>query len=246
MSRHTDESSMSGPNRTQQIPESTAARLAACLRALTNLPDDGWICSRELAESIGVDPATVRRDLSLLGTHGVRGVGYVVGTLTRQITSVLGSHRIHPVVLVGTGNLGHALAGYSGLAAHGFEVRVLLDDDPAVIGTEVPVARVDASAKGAATERVVVRDIADAATVLADEVIEIGIIATPVAAAQQAADVLVGCGIGSILNFAPCILDLPPEVHVRKVDVGLQLQLLAFHQTHRGAAAVRPFRRSGS
>lgn len=197
------------------IPEATASRLLGYLRVLNEYSFGRIVCSRDLALAAGVDAAKLRRDLSFLGNYGIRGVGYDAATLAAEISTALGAHTANRVALIGVGNLGQALAGYSGFAGHGFRLVALFDADPAIVGGTVA--------------GLTVHDIADAATVLADCRATIGIIATPAEPAQRLADLLAGAGIRSILNFAPCLLEVPDDVHLRQVDLGLELQLLAFH-----------------
>lgn len=205
------------------IPEATVARLAGYLRVLSGTGDtdaDTIVSSEELASLAGVNPAKLRKDLSYLGSHGTRGVGYHVGTLIDALERALGAHEVHPVALVGVGHLGSALAGYPGFSGRGFPIRVLLDSDPGKIGTTVG--------------GLPVTDIADAATACRAERVTIGVIATPEPAAQQVADVLVDAGVRSILHFAPRRLVLPDDVKLRRVDLALELQMLAFHESRRG------------
>lgn len=206
-------------HRPRQIPEATASRLLGYLRVLTEYSDARTASSQDLAAAAGVDAAKLRRDLSFLGSYGVRGVGYDVATLIDEISRALGAHTAHRVALVGVGNLGHALAGYSGFAGHGFQLVALFDIDPQLVGTIAAGHRV--------------HDITDVATVVVSERVSIGIIATPADAAQQVADSLVEAGVRSILNFAPCQLELGDDVNMRQVDLGLELQMLAFHEARR-------------
>jgi redox-sensing transcriptional repressor len=212
--------------RARTIPEATVARLAIYLQILTALGGrEGerpmTISSEELAESAGVNSAKLRKDLSFLGSYGIRGVGYEVGTLVEEISRILGAHRAHRVALVGLGNLGQALAGYPGFAGRGFLISALFDADPDRVGREVAGRTIE--------------HIGDAAAVCRSRGVTIGVIATPASAAQQVADILVSAGIRSILNFAPGVLVVPPDVEVRQVDLSLELQILAFHETHRAA-----------
>ena len=210
--------------RARTIPEATVARLAIYLQILTALSaSDGrpptTISSEELAESAGVNSAKLRKDLSFLGSYGIRGVGYEVGTLVEEISRILGAHRAHRVALVGLGNLGQALAGYPGFAGRGFLISALFDADPERVGREVagrPIEHID-----------------EAVDVCRSRGVTIGVIATPASAAQQVADILVSAGVRSILNFAPGVLVVPPGVDVRQVDLSLELQILAFHETRR-------------
>lgn len=223
-------------DRVRDMPEATASRLHHYSRVLTELSGragpgpvaSSTINSQDLAAAAGVDAAKLRRDLSFLGSHGVRGVGYDIVTLTDEISRALGAHTAHRVALVGLGNLGQALAGYSGFAGHGFALVALFDIDPQIVGRTDPATSL------------MVHDIADAATVLTDIRATIGIVTTPARAAQSAAERLIAAGIGSILNFAPCLLDVPDGVHVRQVDLGLELQMLAFHEARRVDAATSP------
>lgn len=201
------------------------ARLAGYLRVLAAGVPDGIISSEALAVAAGVNSAKLRKDLSYLGSHGTRGVGYEVATLTGEIERTLGAHDIYPVALVGVGHLGSALAGYGGFTGRGFPITVLLDSDPAKIGTTVA--------------GMVVRDIADAPAACRAAAVTIGVIATPESAAQAVADVLVTAGVRSILNFAPGRLDLPADVELRRIDLALELQMLAFHESRRGRSTAR-------
>lgn len=210
----------------REIPEATVARLAVYLRILTARPAaaDGIVSSAELARVAGVKPAGLRKDLSFLGSYGTRGVGYDVETLIELIRRTLGAHQAHRVALVGLGNLGQALAGYAGFAGRGFVISALFDSDPAKIGRAIAGRPV--------------HDIVDAGAVCAAESITIGIIATPEGSAQEVAEILVGSGVRSILNFAPVVIAVPAEVEVRRVDLALELQMLAFLQTRRATGAV--------
>src|SRR5881409_3689545 len=122
--------------RGRSIPEATVGRLPVYLRALVDIAESGatTVSSEALAEAAGVNSAKVRKDLSHLGSYGTRGVGYEVQELVGHISTVLGLSQRWSVVLVGVGNLGHALAGYGGFASRGFRIAGLLDADPARVG----------------------------------------------------------------------------------------------------------------
>ncbi len=215
--------------RARTIPEATVARLAVYLQILTGLRHgDGeqplTVSSEELAESAGVNSAKLRKDLSFLGSYGIRGVGYDVGTLIEEISHTLGAHRAHRVALVGLGNLGQALAGYPGFAGRGFVISALFDSDPARVGRDVAGRTI--------------QHIDTAIAVCRGLGVTIGVIATPASAAQSVADILVSAGVRSILNFAPGVLAVPADVDVRQVDLSLELQILAFHESRRTGAAA--------
>ena len=205
----------------REIPDATVARLPGYLRALGQLAagDVLSVSSEELAHSAGVSSAKLRKDLSHLGSYGVLGVGYDVAHLAYQISRALGLTHDWPVVIVGMGNLGRALASYGGFATKGFQVVALLDRDPAVVGQQVDDLAVQPMA---ALEALVTPGEAC-----------IGVIATPASSAQDVADRLVEAGVSSILNFAATVIQVPEEVHMRKVDLSTELQILAFHEQQR-------------
>jgi redox-sensing transcriptional repressor len=207
------------------IPDATVARLPEYLRALTELAERGIasVSSEELATVAGVRSAKLRKDLSHLGSYGVRGVGYAVEMLAHEISRELGLSKDRPVAIVGLGNLGHALAAYSGFATRGFRVVALLDCDHEVVGREVAGMTVDS--------------VEDLERIVREKAVIIGVIATPAAAAQVVCDRLVAVGVRSILNFAPCVLSVPEGVVVRKVDLATELQILAFHERREALAA---------
>lgn len=205
----------------QQVPPATVARLPGYLRALEAVAASGAVLtsSDELADRACVTPAQLRKDLSFLGSYGRRGVGYDVAHLREQITVALGLVQERRVLLVGVGNLGHALANYAGIAERGFALVALVDADPAVVGTTVA--------------GLVVEPADDLGGVVARSGATIAIVTTPASVAQQVCDELVAAGVGGILTFAPGALRLPPHVDVRTVDVAKELQILAFHDRAR-------------
>ena len=203
---------------TRRIPEASVARLPVYLRALHSLAEAGatTVSSEALAAAAGVNSAKVRKDLSHLGSYGTRGVGYEVQELVGHISTALGLTQRWSVVLVGVGNLGHALAGYGGFASRGFRIAGLLDADRARVGEIIA--------------GVAVRHMDDLAEVVRTGGVSIGVIATPAEAAQEVCDRLVEAGVTSILNFAPAVLQVPPGVDLRKVDLSIELQILSFHE----------------
>jgi redox-sensing transcriptional repressor len=183
----------------------------------------GNMSSEELAELAGVNAAKVRKDLSYLGSYGTRGVGYDVEFLVYQIRRELGLTHDWPVVIVGAGNLGQALAGYNGFGDRGFPVGGIVDIDDTKVGSVVGGVRV--------------RHLDEIKQVVQARNISIGVIATPGAAAQEAADSLVTAGVTSILNFSPTVINVPHGISVGKVDLAVELQILAYHEQRRINAA---------
>ncbi len=207
----------------RRIPDATVDRLPVYLRVLVELAATGQatVSSERLAELAGVNAAKVRKDLSHLGSYGTRGVGYDVDYLRFEITGRLGLAHESAVAIVGMGNLGRALANHGGFRDRGFIVAALYDVDPAKVGSVVAgetIRHLDqlGAANGAG--------------------IDIGVICTPPAVAQEVADRLVAAGVRAILNFAPTLIAVPPEVTLRKVDLTLELQVLSFYQQREAAA----------
>jgi redox-sensing transcriptional repressor len=212
----------------RKIPEATVARLPLYLRSLLEVAGDATptISSERLAELSGVNAAKVRKDLSYLGSYGTRGVGYDVEYLLFQMSRELGLTKDWHVVIAGVGNLGHALANYAGFSDRGFPVAALVDADRRVVGTEI--------------NGITIRHIDELDQIAAEHHIDIGIIATPASVAQDVADRLIAAGVSSILNFAPTIVTVPPEVSLRKVDLAVELQILSFYQQRKGTDAPSP------
>jgi redox-sensing transcriptional repressor len=202
----------------RRIPEATVARLPVYLRTLVEVHAEQvtTVSSERLAELAGVNAAKVRKDLSYLGSYGTRGVGYDVEYLLFQMSRELGLTKDWPVVIVGIGNLGAALANYGGFGDRGFPVAALVDADRSKVGTHLGEHEI--------------RHLDDLPELVAELGVAIGIIATPAVGAQDVADRLVQAGVTSILNFAPTVLTVPPEASLRKVDLALELQILSFYR----------------
>jgi redox-sensing transcriptional repressor len=199
-----------------RISESTVRRLSHYYRVLEEVEAEGGrlISSHRLAEREGVTSAQVRKDLSCFGSFGRRGLGYNVAHLREAIRSILGLDRRWRVGVVGVGNLGTALLLYRGFEQQGFDVVAAFDRDPARIGRPL----------GA----LVVRDIAELPQAAKEERLDLGVIATPLRAAQEVADALVAAGVRGILNLAPRKLFVPPQVALRTVDMTVEFESLSF------------------
>ena len=203
--------------RVREVPPATVGRLPVYLRALEVLAGQGVVTtsSRALALLAGVGPAQLRKDLSHLGSHGTSGVGYDVVHLTRQITVALGLTSQRRVVIIGIGHLGHALANYSGFSGRDFVVVGLVDADPKVVGTVVAGLPVHPAEQLEA--------------VVSETGATIAVIAPPADVAQDVCDRAVSAGVTGVLCFAPRALRVPADVDLRAVDLGSELQILAFH-----------------
>jgi redox-sensing transcriptional repressor len=208
----------STPPLPRRIPEATVVRLPVYQRILAELvrTNVATVSSEQLATLAAVNAAKVRKDLSLLGSFGTRGSGYDPTYLITQIEQALGVDRNWAIAVVGIGNLGRALTNSQGFASRGFHVTAIFDVDPAVIGEEIRGLKV--------------RHMDEIASLRSTERPAIGVIATPGWAAQEVADLLVQVGVTSILNFAPRVLTVPAHVHLRYVDLSIELQVLGFYR----------------
>lgn len=196
------------------------ARLPLYLQCLEGLgTETPTVSSQELAVIANVNSAQVRKDLSYLGSHGVRGVGYQRAALVDLIRQELGLTHEWPIVIIGAGNLGSALANYGGFAAAGF--------------TLVSVYDVDHTKIGAAVGGITVRSLDQLEADVAARDVAMGVVTTPAAAAQESVNRLVAAGVRSILNFAPFVVQVPKGVDVRHVDLSTELQILSFYRARR-------------
>lgn len=205
----------------KKISESAVRRLSLYLRFLQEAAAAGaeTISSEELARRGGTTSAQVRKDLSLFGSFGKRGTGYLVAELLGEIRAILGLTRSWQVALIGAGRLGSALSSYRDFEARGFHIQAVFDADPAKVGQDWGGVRVQADAEMDRTLR--------------EEKVEIAIVAVPADAAQQVVDRAVKAGVRAILNFAPVRLRVPAGVTLRNVDVTLELEGLSFALSNR-------------
>ena len=204
----------------KKVSEPTIGRLSVYLRLLMELADSGvgTVSSEELASQSGTTAAQVRKDLSLFGTFGKRGLGYSVPELVSRLRAILGLEKPWRVALVGAGRIGAALFGYENFRRQGFHIEAVFDTDPSKVGQKWNglVVEPDAGMEG----------------VLAERGIEIAVVAVPARAAQSVVDRLVDAGIRGILNFAPTQLEVPRGVVVKTVDMALEMEGLSYALSH--------------
>lgn len=209
------------------VAEATVARLPTYVDCLARLAEQGVkvVSSAALSRAAGVGAAQLRKDLSYLGDFGVRGRGYEVEELRRQIAACLGLHRQWAVLIVGYGKLGSALANYRGFARKNFRVVAAVDIDLDKVGPHAGGLQVHA--------------VEELGLVVRDEGVNMAIIATPAPVAQWVADRLVEAGVRAILNFAPVALSVPADVSVREVDLATEMQILSFYETQRATSPAQ-------
>ena len=201
-----------------EISELTTNRLSLYVRFLNELDEKGvrTVSSTVLADRFGLNAALIRKDLAHFGDLGVRGVGYVVKDLRRELQVILGLDRKLAVAIMGAGNLGLALADYPGFRREGFRIVALFDTLREKVGQE--------SRSG-----VRIYDIQELRDVACREGITIAVIAVPATSAQQVVGTVVDAGIKAVLNFSPGALRVPPDVKLKSVDLTVSLESLSFY-----------------
>lgn len=202
--------------RQARISESTIRRLSLYLRLLqeADAAQQETISSDDLAERAGTTAAQVRKDLSVFGSFGKRGLGYSVGELLHELRTILGLDRSWKVALIGAGKIGSALISYRNFRQRGFQIDAVFDSDPRKIGETWG-------------DRTILDD-ADMEKVLKRGDYDIAVVAVPATAAQEVVDRIVDSGVKAILNFAPVRLRVPDHVALRNVDMVVEMEGLAF------------------
>jgi redox-sensing transcriptional repressor len=202
---------------TKPVPDIVIGRLPVYLRALTHLLDEGQqiTASRDLAKRLGISSAQIRKDLSHFGEFGKQGMGYDVTYLLEQLRGILKVDRQWDMVLVGAGDLGHAIVQYGGFQGRGFRVACVFDDNPQKIGRYLGQFEIC--------------DASDMSERLEEMGIKIAIVAVPANAAQAVVNALVKGGVKAILNYAPITVSVPSGVHVQYIDPVIHLQRMTYY-----------------
>ena len=201
------------------VPDIVVGRLPIYLRVLNHLIAEGRqiTSSQELGDRLGISSAQIRKDLSHFGEFGKQGTGYNVAYLRDQLTDILNVDREWRMVLIGAGDLGHALVHYHRFSEHGFHIVAVFDNDADKIGTKL--GEYD------------IHSIDEMEGVVRKEQVEMAIVAVPVAAARDVANRLINLGITAILSYAPVTLTVPVGVQVQYIDPVAQLQHMAYYQS---------------
>lgn len=202
----------------RQVPDIVVGRLPIYLRALTFLKADNReiTSSQELGDRLGISSAQIRKDLSHFGEFGKQGTGYEIRYLENNLKEILHVDRMWDVVLVGAGDLGHALASYKGFAGRGFHIAAAFDLDTSKIGNTMPGG-------------LIVEDVTNLEQRVREAGWKIGIIAVPAEAAQVVANTLIGAGVLALLNYAPISLIAPSTIRVEQIDPAVHLQHLTYY-----------------
>src|SRR6267142_3080046 len=214
--------------KSEKISELTTNRLSVYLRCLNTLSGAGikTISSQALAEQFNLNSAQIRKDLGYFGEFGVRGVGYYVEDLRQHITKILGLDKPHRVAIVGAGRLGTALANYKGFERSNFAVVALFDNDEKKIGRRI------------GEDKIVVHDVRKMPRLVAEQGIDVMVIAVPARVAQRVLNQIMSAGIKAILNFAPASMSARLDVKVKTVDLTTSLESLSYFLARPQAAAM--------
>lgn len=201
----------------KQIPDIVIGRLPVYLRALQHMLAEGRqvTSSQELGERLGISAAQIRKDLSQFGEFGKQGTGYNIEYLANQVREILKVNKNWDVVIVGAGDIGRALAGYSGFSERGFKIVAMFDNSPQRIGHQ--------------HGEFIIKDIATLKQEIQAAGIKMAMIAVPAHAAQSVADQLVEAGVRAILSYAPVNLTVPPGVRVQNIDPSIHLQRMTYY-----------------
>jgi redox-sensing transcriptional repressor len=201
----------------KEIPDIVIGRLPVYLRTLRLLADEGRdvTSSQELGGHLGISSAQIRKDLSHFGEFGKQGTGYNITFLCNQLQKILNVDRVWPIVLVGAGSLGNAIANYAGFESRGFRIVAIFDEDKKKIGLEMGPVFVD--------------DFANLKQRVEETSAQISVIAVPTHAAQRVADQLIEAGLTSILCYAPITLTAPPHVRVEYIDPVVHFQHMTYY-----------------
>jgi len=199
------------------IPDIVIGRLPIYLRALTQLLQQGQeiTSSHELGQRLGISSAQIRKDLSHFGEFGKQGTGYQISHLQAQLKQILQVDREWPMIVIGAGDLGRAIAHYAGFVERGFRVVGVFDNDPNKIGTGSGALKV--------------RNVDEIGDFVRQHKIRIAMLAVPAAYAQGICDTLVKAGVRAILNYAPITLTVPDDVHVQYIDPVTHLQRMTYY-----------------
>ena len=199
------------------VPDIVISRLPWYLQALNQMAKEGWhtVSSKALAERLGSTAVQIRKDLSFFGGFGKQGKGYPIYQLIEELQKILNMDRVWPVIIVGAGDLGRALARYQGFVQRGIEIKMLFDIDPIIVGSQVG--------------SVIIQHIDSMESEIQKNNIKISILTVPAAVAQETTDRLVKAGITAILNYTPVTLIVPGSVHVQNIDPVLHLQRMLYY-----------------
>ncbi|MCD8222701.1 MAG: redox-sensing transcriptional repressor Rex [Clostridiales bacterium] len=201
---------------TREISKAVIARLPRYYRYLGELMESGVdrISSNELSRRMNVTASQIRQDLNNFGGFGQQGYGYNIKYLYSEIAKILGIDRQHNLIIIGSGNLGQALANYANFEKRGFLIKGMFDINPRLIGLVV--------------RGIEIRGVEDLETFIKENEVQMAALTIPKTKAPEIADRLVNAGIKGIWNFAHVDLQVPDDVVVENVHLSESLMRLSY------------------
>ena len=195
----------------KEISQAVIRRLPRYYRYLGELLDEGVerISSNDLSHRMKVTASQIRQDLNNFGGFGQQGYGYNVEYLYTEIGKILGLDTIHPMIILGAGNLGQALANYGDFEKRGFRLVGIFDVNPVLEGISV--------------RGIEIQMISRLPEFMKENQVEIAILTLPKNKAKEMAKILIENGIKAIWNFAHTDLDAPEDVIVENVHLSESL-----------------------
>jgi len=199
------------------VPDIVVARLPLYLQTLKQLQREGdyTTSSKALGKRIDISAAQIRKDLSHFGEFGKQGTGYSISFLIEQLEEILKVNKVWDMALVGVGFLGHAIANFRGFNSHGFQIKLLFDNNPDLVGTEIA--------------GFTVHDVSEMENIIQHSGVKVAMITVDGDHAQEVADRLVEAGVKAILNYAPVTIRVPEGVQIQYIDPIIELQHMTFY-----------------
>ena len=206
----------------KKVPEVVIRRLPRYYRYLDELDREGKtrISSTALSKKMGVTASQIRQDFNYFGGFGQQGYGYNVRHLLTELKKLLGISKGYKTVIVGAGNLGHALANYAGLKKRGFKVVGIFDNDPEKIGRKIGDIEIS--------------DVCGIVEFINENKIDIAILTLPKSATEEVAEKLIKSGIKGLWNFSFTELCANDSVFVENVHLSDSLMTLSYRLSNLG------------
>lgn len=204
-----------------QVPMVVVKRLPRYYRYLSDLMTLGVsrISSADLSRKMGVTASQIRQDFNCFGDFGQQGYGYNVEHLYTKIGEILGLDKNYSLVIVGAGNLGHALANYAGIEKRGYRLIGIFDNSPEKIGTQI--------------KNITVTDINDLEVFCSQNNVDIAVLTLPKSEIQSVTKRLVSAGVRGFWNFTSIELDVPENAAIENVHLSDSLMTLSYKITDR-------------
>ena len=204
----------------KEISKAVIKRLPRYYRYLGELMEENVerISSNDLSKKMHVTASQIRQDLNNFGGFGQQGYGYNVRYLYTEIGKILGLDTVHPMIILGAGNLGQALANYVDFEKRGFYIKGIFDVNPIL--------------KGLSVRGIQIHMLEDLESFIKDEDIQIAALTLPKSKAEEMTKLLVQYGIKAIWNFAHIDLDVPSDVLVENVHLSESLMQLSYNMAN--------------